>query len=106
VADREDRILRSLYVDTFKTSRARHEVTERELLAEERAQIVESVADGPDPFQQVERAQLMTWIGEEIAALDEDHREVLTLCVMRELAYEEVAALDVPVVPYQLPIAE
>jgi RNA polymerase sigma-70 factor (ECF subfamily) len=90
------RILRNLFLDGFKTGRARHELS-ASAIGDESA-TTEVADEGLDPLAQLERAQLSGWLEEEIARLGPDHRQVVMLCVMQDLSFEEAAELlGVPV---------
>jgi RNA polymerase sigma-70 factor, ECF subfamily len=84
-------ILRHIFLDTFKTGRARHEISERELSSVEGSPCFEVADDRNNPLAQVERSQLSRWLQEEIAALDPAHQQVLMLCIMQDLSFEEAA---------------
>jgi RNA polymerase sigma-70 factor, ECF subfamily len=86
-------ILRNLFLDTFKTGRARHEVTDSELGSGQGAGLAEMAAEGVDPLARLEQAELQAWVREEIAALSVDHQQVLELCVMHEMGFAEAAEL-------------
>lgn len=97
------RILRNVFLDSFKTGRARHEVTESSMGASGRDsspyQLDTAFAgEGIDAFEEIERSQLAAWLKQEIATLDPAHQQVLELCVMQELSFKEAAdTLDLPV---------
>jgi RNA polymerase sigma-70 factor, ECF subfamily len=91
-------ILRNLFLDTFKTGRARHEVTDSELSAGQGPALAEMADEGVDPLSRLERAELQAWVRQEIAGLSPDHQQVLQLCVMHEMGFAEAAELvGVPV---------
>jgi RNA polymerase sigma-70 factor, ECF subfamily len=92
------RILRNLFFDSFKTGRAQHEISEREMSLADAAPLLEAADDSKDPLVQLEGAQLAGWLKEEIEALEPGHQQVLQLCVMQDLSFEEAAeAANVPV---------
>ena len=95
------RILRNVFLDTFKTGRARHEVTESTMGSAEHEpyQLDTTHAhDGVSALDQLERNQLVTWLQQEIAALDPSQQQVLELCVMQDLSFKEAAELlELPV---------
>jgi len=65
------RILRNVFLDTFKTARARHEVAEHEMPGENGLASFTAVdAASDDPLIRLERAQLAAWVREEIGALE------------------------------------
>ena len=85
------RILRNVYLDTLKTSRARHEIAahERAETADDPyAQIAHPTAD---PLAELERTELRHWLREEVDALDPDQRLVIILCDIEEFGYEDAA---------------
>jgi RNA polymerase sigma factor (sigma-70 family) len=84
-------IMRHLFLDSFKTGRARHEIAEREMISNGSSPLQAAADDQANPLDQVERAQLSRWIQSEIATLDPAHQQVLLLCVMQELSFEEAA---------------
>ena len=91
-------ILRNLFLDTFKTGRARHEVAESELGVAQGPVVSEMADEGVDPLARLERAELQDLVRQEIAALSPDHQQVLQLCVMHEMGFAEAAELaGVPV---------
>lgn len=92
-------ILRNLFWDTFKTGRARHEIAEREFNPDKLSPIVDRIDHNTDdPLAKLERHQISSWLQEEIAALDPSHQQVLELCVMQELSFEEAAEMaSIPV---------
>jgi RNA polymerase sigma-70 factor (ECF subfamily) len=85
------RILRNLFLDTFKTGRAQHEIGEREMSARDPSPLLTRADDSPDVLTQMERSQLSLWLQEEIASLAPSQKQVLELCVMQGLSFEEAA---------------
>ncbi len=92
------RILRNVHLDSFKTGRAQHELAEHQI-APEKGGVYDGVqASAPDPLASLERARMAAWLQEEVAALDEPQRIVITLRDIEELSYQEVAEIaGVPV---------
>lgn len=92
------RILRNLFLDSLKTGRARHEVRADGGLGEDDPSPPDVAVDPADPLAALERAELAGWLREEIQALDPDRRQVVELCVIHELSFQEIAELTgVPV---------
>lgn len=88
------RILRNVFLDTFKTGRARHEVAESEMSGSELSHGMLEMREGPDPLARLEHAQLAAWMQEEIASLSPAHQQVLLLCVMQDLSFQEAADIS------------
>lgn len=90
------RILRNVYLDSFKTGRYRHEVPESELGPTHKP--ADLAVSAPDPLAKLEQDQLFTWVREEMTCLDPTHQQVLELCVMQELSFVEAAEIaEIPV---------
>jgi RNA polymerase sigma-70 factor, ECF subfamily len=87
------RILRNLFLDSFKTGRARHEVTESAIGSTDDPFQIEVADERDDPLTHLERSEHNTWLAEEIAALSPDHQQVLNLCVMQDLSFEDAAEM-------------
>jgi RNA polymerase sigma-70 factor, ECF subfamily len=86
-------ILRNLFLDTFKTGRARHEIADSQLGAASGPALVELADEEVDPLARLEQAERQAWVREEISALSPDHQQVLQLCVMHEMGFAEAAEL-------------
>lgn len=92
------RILRNLFLDSLRTGRARHELSDSQRGVRDDTPLPSAGVDTSDPLAALERAQLSSWLREEIAALEPDQRQVMELCVMQDLTFQEIAELtDLPV---------
>ena len=92
------RILKNAYLDSLKTGRHRHEVAEHQLGGREQNPVAMTASAMPDPQSLTERAQVGAILREEVAALDPDHRLVVTLCDIEGFSYKEAAEVaGVPV---------
>jgi RNA polymerase sigma-70 factor, ECF subfamily len=88
------RILKNLFLDSFKTGRARHEIADSELGEGEGSSLfVEAKDEAPDALALLERSELSNLLREEISCLDPDHRQILMLCVMQDMSFQEAAEL-------------
>lgn len=89
------RILRNHYLDTLKTGRVRHELSESQMGGGDELARAGAV---PSPIKQIERAQLMRWLQQELESLPEDQRLIVLLCDVEGMSYKEAAEVaGVPV---------
>lgn len=87
------RILRNLHLDSFKTGRARHERSARELASEVDDPYEHVASSAPGPLAALEQKTLRGLLQEEIEALEPGQRLILIVCDVEELSYEEAAEL-------------
>ncbi|MBW2734161.1 MAG: RNA polymerase sigma factor [Deltaproteobacteria bacterium] len=90
------RILRNVYLDTFKTSRAKHEVR---VGGDRDVQPFASVpSPTPNPLQLTEQREMQRILASELGKLDPAHQLVINLCEMEGMSYQEAAdAMEVPI---------
>lgn len=81
-------ILHNIFRDSFKTAVAKHEVkTDTEL----HLSLLES--KGPSPLEHIEKKELSKILREEMCALDDEHQQILELCVVQGCSFSEAAEL-------------
>jgi RNA polymerase sigma-70 factor (ECF subfamily) len=92
------RILRNVHLDSFKTGRARHELSRRELPGTPDDPYQDVASSSPDALRLLERQSLRSFLNAEIEALEPGQRLILLLCDVEEMSYQEAAEIaGVPV---------
>ncbi len=87
------RILRNVYLDTFKTGRAKHELAEHQFAMESKDIYGKISSPDPNPLAQLERSRLGEMLLEEMNKLIPTQRQVLILCELQGFSYEEIAEM-------------